>query len=262
MKELSFEDFLKTASAQSLGKFGEFLFLRYCQLKGIPCVGRHKGGVDFYVENKFSIDVKAVRHISVPSRHSFRRHNIEKQLPGVIYAYIIFWNDSVELRVEEKDLRFGDYDCSLENQFVSATWDKFDKKSVKFIDSTHGESASRLKRELTTWISENLGVRARVIQRKSTAKLGDRKGGWGADNFYTKPPHNHEIVVLLGIANGLVSFIHSYPTAEYANIKVRPKPVGTNRKEILCYDVGELSDRYKFKDVDDFKISVRQRFNL
>jgi hypothetical protein len=45
-------------------------------------------------------------------------------------------------------------------------------------------------------------------------------------------------------------------------IVVRPKPVGTNRKEILCYDVTKLLDRYKFRDIDDFKANVKERFNL
>lgn len=259
---ISFDDFVRDSSAQSLGKFGEFLFSKFCDYKNIPHLSKHKGGVDFIIDSDLLLDVKAVRHIKYEHRARFRRHNIDKQLPDVHYAYIIFWKDSIELRVEKNDVKFGSYDCFLDEKFVSSVWLEFDKKSIKFLDKKHIENTNHLKKDLTNWVFDNLGIRARVIQRKATTTLGDRKGGWGADNFYQKPPHKHEIVVLLCVANGVVSYIHSYPTSEYLNIEVRPKPVGTNRKEILCYYVDKLADRYKFKDIDDFKDNVKNRFSF
>ena len=259
---MNFEDFLQNSSAQSLGRFGEFLFSKYCFSKNITFLSKHKGGVDFIISDDLLVDVKAVRHIKFTCRDRFRRHNIDKQIPNVAYSYVIFWKDSIELRVEKDDIKYGNYDCVFQNQFISSVWTEFDKKSIKFLDKSHIEITNFLKKELTTWISENLSVKARVIQRKITANLGKRKGGWGADNFYSQPPHNHKIVVLLGMANGVVSYIHSYPTSEYLSIEVRPKPVGTNRKKILCYYVDRLSDRYKFKDIEDFKLNVQKRFNF
>lgn len=262
LNELSFEDFLKNSSAQSLGKFGEFLFSKYCLLKGISFLSKHKGGVDFVIGDDLLVDVKAVRHIKFICRDRFRRHNIEKQIHNVVYGYVIFWKDSIELRVEKNDVKFGSYDCVFDSDFINSVWEDFDKKSVKFLDRNHVENTSFLKKDLATWIADNLCIRARVIQRKASANLNKRSGGWGADNFYSQPPHNHEIVVLLGVANGIVEYIHSYPTSEYLSIEVRPKPVGTNRKQILCYFVDKLDKRYKFKDIDDFKVNVRERFNL
>ena len=263
MNDLNFNTFLKDSSAQSLGKFGEFLFAKFCLLRNIPYSSKHKGGVDFVISaDNLSIDIKAVRHISYSSRPRFRRHNIEKQLPGILYGYFIFWKDSVELRVEKNDIKYGNFDYFFDSQFIFSVWEEFDKKSIKFLDKRHVENTNLLKKDLTIWIADNIGIKARVIQRKASASLGNRKGGWGADNFYTKPPHKHQIVVLLCVANGVVSYIHSYPTDEHMNIAVRPKPVGTNRKEILCYDVSLLSDRYKFTDIEDFKSNVKQRFGL
>ena len=263
MSNLDLKTFINDSSAQSLGRFGEFLFAKFCSSKNLPYSSKHKGGVDFSFDNEnLLIDIKAVRHIKTPCRARFRRHSIERQLPDVLYGYIIFWNSSIELRVEKNDVKFGNYDCFFDNDFVNSAWESFDKKSVKFLDKSHVENTNFLKRELSVWLEEFLGVKARVIQRKASASLGSRKGGWGADNFYTKPPHKHKIVVLLCVANGVVQYIHSYPTSEHMNIDVRPKPVGTNRKEILCYDVTKLSDRYKFKDIDDFKANVKERFNL
>ncbi len=259
---LSFDDFVKDSSAQSLGRFGEFLFSKYCEYKNIPYVSKHKGGVDFVIDSNLSIDVKAIRHVKYKQRARFRRHNIEKQLPNVHYAYIVFWNNSIELRVEKNDVKFGSYDCFFDSDFINSVWEDFDKKSVKFLDRSHVETTSFLKKDLATWIADNLGIRARVIQRKASANLNKRSGGWGADNFYSQPPHNHEIVVLLGVANGIVEYIHSYPTSEYLSIEVRPKPVGTNRKQILCYFVDKLDNRYKFKNIDDFKANAKERFNL
>jgi len=259
---LSFSDFIKDSSAQSLGKFGEFLFSKFCQSKNIPFISKHKGGVDFVIETDLLLDVKAVRHVKLEQRTRFRRHNIDKQLPGVVYAYIIFWKDSIELRIEQNDLKFGNYDCFFSNELLAIAWSEFDKNSIKFLDVAHVENTKLLKSELTAWILENLGISARVIQRKSSTTLASRKGGWGADNFYHKPPHKHQIVVLICVGKGVVSYIHSYPTSEHLNIVVRPKPVGTNRKEILCYDVSKLSERYKFKDIDDFKANVKTRFGF
>jgi hypothetical protein len=259
---LTFQEFLKDSSAQSLGKFGEFLFARFCELKKINYRGEHKGGVDFIIDSNIKVDVKAVRHLKVNSRDRFRRCNIEKQLPDVHYAYIVFWKNCVKLRFEINDIKFRNYDCFFSHDLMDSTWGSFDKKSIKFLDKNHVETTKLLKKELTEWIGGNLGIKARVIQRKSTTTLGLRKGGWGADNFYTKPPHKHDLVVLLCIGNGSVSYIHSYPTKEYLNINAGPKPVGTNRKEILCYDVSKLSERFKFKDIDDFKLNVKERFGF
>jgi hypothetical protein len=260
--KLTFEEFLQNSSAQSLGKFGEFLFAKFCESKEITYKSQHKGGVDFIIDSNIKVDVKAVRHLKVNARDRFRRHNVEKQLPQVHYAYIIFWKNSVELRVELNDVNVGNYDCVFSTDLINKTWHEFEKKSIKFLDKQHVQTTKLLKDELTDWIEVNLGVKARVIQRKSTTTLGLRKGGWGADNFYQKPPHKHKLVVLLCVANGTVSYIHSYPTTEYLSIEVRPKPVGTNRKEILCYYVDRLSDRYKFKDIEDFKLNVQKRFNF
>lgn len=259
---LTFQEYLKDSSAQSLGKFGEFLFAKFCELKKINYNGQHKGGVDFIIDSDIKVDVKAVRHLKVNSRDRFRRYNIEKQLPDVHYAYIVFWKNCVELRFEINDIKFGNYDCFFSHDLMDSTWGSFDKKSIKFLDTNHVETTKRLKKELTEWIVGNLGIKARVIQRKSTTTLGLRKGGWGADNFYSKPPHKHKIVVLLGMSNGSLSYIHSYPTSEYLSIEARPKPVGTNRKEILCYDVSKLSERYKFTDLNDFKFNVKKRFGF
>jgi hypothetical protein len=260
--KVSYEQFLQNSSAQSLGKFGEFLFAKFCQLKEINYKSQHKGGVDFIIDSNIKVDVKAVRHLNVNARDRFRRHNIEKQLPQVHYAYIIFWKNSVELRFELNDVSFGNYGCFFGADLINKAWFEFDKKSIKFLDKQHVQTTKFLKLELTDWITNNLGIKARVIQRKSTTTLGLRKGGWGADNFYQKPPHKHELVVLLCVGNGAVSYIHSYPTSEYLSIEVRPKPVGTNRKEILCYDVSKLADRYKFIDLNDFKLNVKQRFGF
>ncbi|MFM1955871.1 MAG: hypothetical protein RIR20_691 [Pseudomonadota bacterium] len=257
---ITFDNFVRDSSAQSLGKFGEFLFSKFCDYKNIRHLSKHKGGVDFVIDTDLLIDVKAVRHIKYEHRARFRRHNIDKQLPDVHYAYIIFWKDSIELRVEKNDVKFGSYDCFLDENFVSSVWSGFDKKSIKFLDKNHVENANSLKKNLAVWIADNLGIRARVIQRKASANLNKRSGGWGADNFYCEPPHKHEIVVLLGVANGVVEYIHSYPTSEYLSIEVRPKPVGTNRKKILCYFVDKLANRYKFKDILDFKENVKDRF--
>jgi hypothetical protein len=260
--DLNFGDFLQNSSAQSLGKFGEFLFSKYCVLKGISFLSKHKGGVDFVIGNDLLVDVKAVRHIKFTCRNRFRRHNIDKQIPNVAYGYVIFWKDSIELRVEKDNVKFGNYDCVFESDFISLVWSEFDKRSVKFLDKKHVANTNSLKKSLTIWIANDLGIRARVIQRKASANLNKRSGGWGADNFYSEPPHKHEIVVLLGVANGVVEYIHSYPSSEYLNIEVRPKPVGTNRKKILCYFVDKLADRYKFKNIEDFKFNVQKRFNF
>lgn len=258
----TYEYFLQNSSAQSLGKFGEFLFSKYCESKDIICVSKHKGGIDFIIDKNINVDVKAVRHLNSNSRDSFRRHDAEKQLPQVHYAYIIFWKSTVELRVEINEVSFGGYDCFFDMDLINKAWHEFDKKSIKFLDKQHVQTTNLLKGDLKNWIDENLGVKARVIQRKSTTSIGLRKGGWGADNFYKEPPHKHELVVLLCVGNGIVSYIHSYPTREHSNIEVRPKPVGTNRKEILCYDASKLSDRYKFIDLNDFKLNVKQRFGF
>ena len=183
-------------------------------------------------------------------------------IPQVHYAYIIFWKNSVELKVELNDANFGNYDCVFSSDLINKTWHEFDKKTIKFLDKQHVQTTKFLKDELRDWIENNLGIKARVIQRKSNTTLGLRNGGWGADNFYQKPPHKHQLVVLLCVGNGSVSYIHSYPTSEYLSIEVRPKPVGTNRKEILCYQVSMLSDRYKFIDINDFKLNIKQRFGF
>jgi hypothetical protein len=258
-----FEDFLQNSSSQSLGKFGELLFEEFCKQEKINCKSEHEGGVDFIFKSNIKVDVKAVRHLKVNSRERFRRHNSEKQLADVHYAYIIFWKDSVQLRFEYKDFKFGNYDCFLKNDFVDNIWESYDKKSIKFVDKKHFAITKRLKAELTDWIKNNLGIKARVIQRNFTSALALRSGGgWGADNFYQKPPHKHDIVVLLSVANNDVKYIHSYPTSEYNKIPIVPKPVGTNRKPIFCYVIKELPDKYRFKDIDDFKLNVQKRFNI
>jgi hypothetical protein len=148
MKEIDFNSFLKNASSQSLGKFGEFLFSKLCESKNIPLIRKHKGGVDFVIEDNLFIDVKAVRHIKITNRARFRRHNIEKQLPNVLYGYIIFWKGSIELRVEKNDSKFGDYDCTFDSQLISSVWNEFDKKSIKFLDKKHTENTNLLKATL------------------------------------------------------------------------------------------------------------------
>lgn len=173
---LTFTDFLYNSSAQSLGKFGEFLFAKFCESKEIKYTSQHKGGVDFIIDSNIKVDVKAVRHLKVNARDRFRRHNIEKQLPQVHYAYIIFWKNSVELRFELNDVSFGSYDCFFDSDLIIKTWHEFDRKSIKFLDKQHVEITKSLKLELTDWIEVNLGVKARVIQRKSTTTLGLRKG--------------------------------------------------------------------------------------
>ena len=45
LNELSYEDFLKDSSAQSIGKFGEFLFAKFCDSKKIKCNKEHENGV-------------------------------------------------------------------------------------------------------------------------------------------------------------------------------------------------------------------------
>ena len=257
-----YEDFLQNSSSQSLGKFGEFLFEEFCKQKKINCKREHEGGADFIIKSNIKVDVKAVRHLKINTRERFRRHDSEKQLPGVHYAYIIFWKDSVQLRFEYKDLKFGNDDCSLKKGLVDNTWTNFDKKSIKFVDKKHFETTKRLKTELIDWIKKNLGIKARVIQRNFKSALALRGGGWGADNFYQKPPHKHDIVVLLSVANNDVKYIHSYPTSEYDKIPIVPKPVGTNRKPIFCYVIKELPNKYRFKDIEDFKLNVQKRFNI
>lgn len=258
-----FEDFLQNSTSQSLGKFGELLFEEFCKQKKINCKREHEGGVDFIIKSNIKVDVKAVRHLKINSRERFRRHNIEKQLPGVRYAYIIFWKNSVELRVEYKDSKFGNDDDFLKKDLIDSTWTSFDKKSIKFVDKEHFETTKRLKTELTDWIKKNLGIKARVIQRNFKSALALRGGGgWGADNFYQKPPHKHDIVVLLSVANNDVKYIHSYPTSEYDKIPIVPKPVGTNRKPIFCYEIKKLPNKYRFNDIEDFKLNVQKRFNI
>jgi hypothetical protein len=258
----SYKTFLSDSSDQSFGKFGEFLFERWCLEKKIPCAGEHKNGVDFIVENSLLVDVKAVRHIRQSKRTSFRRHPSEKQIPGVCYAYIIFWSDCVELKIERDNRGIGKFDCDIERTVVEQTWTAFEKRSIKLKDRTHTEFANSLKNDLITWLRHTLNVEARLIQRKVSANLNARKGGWGADNFYQNHSGKHQLVVLLGISDRKVVYVHSYPTAEWQNIEVQKKPVGTNRKEILCYYVDKLSDRYKFKDIEDFKLNVQKRFNF
>lgn len=254
---------MQNSTSQSLGKFGELLFEEFCKQKKINCKREHEGGVDFIIKSNIKVDVKAVRHLKVNSRERFRRHNIEKQLPGVRYAYIIFWKNSIELRVEYKDSRFGNDDAFLKKDLTDSTWTSFDKKSIKFVDKEHFETTKRLKTELTDWIKKNLGIKARVIQRNFTSALALRGGGgWGADNFYQKPPHKHDIVVLLSVAKNDVKYIHSYPTSEYDKIPIVPKPVGTNRKPIFCYEIKKLPNKYRFKDIEDFKLNVQKRFNI
>lgn len=260
--KLFFEEFLRESSAQTLGKFGEYLFEKWCEYKEIPCIRKHKNGIDFIIDDDLYIDVKSVRHLKLKKSLKFRRCDVEKQLPDVKYAYIIFWDGSVELRVESNDSKFGYYDSQIEDSLVQSAWNEFDKKAIKYLDRSHLEKAKLLKKELGEWIRNTLGVEARIIQRKSASNLDGRTGGWGADNFYKEPPHKHKLVVLLGVQNGEVSYIHSYPTDEYSRIEVRPKPVGTNRKKILCYLVGNLASRYKFKDINDFKKNVKSRFGL
>ena len=258
----AYKNFLSDSSAQSFGKFGEFLFERWCLGRKIPCAVEHKNGVDFIVDSSLLFDVKAVRHIKQSKKTSFRRHPADKQIPGVFYAYIIFWSDCVELRVERDNRGIGNFDCDIEPTVVEQSWTVFEKDSIKLKDRTHSEFAYSLKNDLKSWLRRTLNIEARVIQRKVSANLNARKGGWGADNFYQNHSEKHQLVVLLGISDGKVLWVHSYPTAEWRSIKVKPKPVGTNRKEVFCYVEKELQDRYRFADVDDFKKSVKERFGL
>jgi hypothetical protein len=262
INSITLEEFSVNSSAQSFGKFGEFLFMRWCLGKKIPCSGEHKNGVDFIVENLLLVDVKAVRHIKQSKKRSFRRHPAEKQIPGVCYAYIIFWSDCVELRVERDNRGIGKFDCDIERTVVEQSWAAFEKDSIKLIDRTHTEFAYSLKNDLKSWLRRTLNVEARIIQRKVSANLNSRKGGWGADNFYQNHTGEHQLVVLLGISHGKVLYVHSYPTAEWQKIEVQKKPVGTNRKEIFCYIEKKLSNRYRFADVAEFKKNVKDRFDL
>ncbi len=93
LNDLKFQDFLNNSSAQSIGKFGEFLFAKFCDSREISYKGEHKGGVDFIIKSDIKVDVKAVRHLKVNAKDRFRRHHFEKQLPQVHYAYIIFWKN-------------------------------------------------------------------------------------------------------------------------------------------------------------------------
>lgn len=258
----TYNSFVSDLSAQSFGKFGEFLFERWCLGQKIPCSGEHKNGVDFIVENALPVDVKAVRHITQSKKKNFRRHPVEKQIPGVCYAYIIFWSDCVELRMERDNLSIGKFDCEIERMVVEQSWTAFEKDSIKLKDRSHADFAYSLKNDLKSWLRHTLNVEARIIQRKVSANLNAREGGWGADNFYQNHSRKHQLVVLLGISDGKVLYVHSYPTAEWQNIEVQRKPVGTNRKEIFCYIENNLLNRYRFADVDEFKKNVKERFGF
>ena len=262
LNELSFEDFLKDSSAQSLGKFGEFLFKKFCDSKKIICNKEHLNGIDFIIGNNIKIDVKAVRSLKCNNKEKFRRVVIEKQLLNVHYAYLVFWKDSIELRVEINDAKYGNYDCFIDGKLLESTWLLYDKKSIKFIDRHHVEITKQLKSDLTNWIADNFDIKARVIQRKVNSSMNKRGGGeWGADNFYDDS-NNYKLVVLLAVDNGRVAFIHSYPANEHMEIPRQLKPVGTNPVEIWCYKPNMLPDRYKFNDLEDFKLKVKERFNF
>lgn len=260
--QITFEYFINNCSAQSLGKFGEFLFKKWCFNRNIPCVGKHENGIDFYIENSLHVDVKALRHIQKKKKDSFRRFPADKQIFEVCYAYVIFWSDCVELRVEREDCSVGNFDCDIEENLVEQSWVSFDKTSIKLQDRSHAEFARSLKIELKSWVRHNLNLEPRIIQRKVSSKLNARKGGWGADNFFQSNFNKYQLVILLGVSEKKVLYVHSYPTCEWQNIEVVPKPVGTNRKQILCYVVDKLPSRYKFEDLNDFKKSVKKRFGF
>ena len=52
MSNFDLKTFIKESSAQSLGKFGEFLFAKFCASKNISYSSKHKGGVDFSFDNE------------------------------------------------------------------------------------------------------------------------------------------------------------------------------------------------------------------
>jgi hypothetical protein len=260
--KLTFHDFLQNSSAQSVGKFGEFLFNKFCDFNKIICTKKHENGIDFIIHNNIKIDVKAVRSLKSNPKERFRRVVKEKQLPNVIYAYLIFWKNLIELRVEVNDFKYGSYDCFIDGNLLESTWALYDKKSIKFIDKHHVEITKQLKNELTNWIADKFDIKARVIQRKVNSAINKRGGGeWGADNFYENS-NKHKLVVLLAVENGRVAFIHSYPTNEHMEIPRQLKPVGTNPVEIWCYKPNMLPERYKFNDIEDFKLKVKERFNF
>jgi hypothetical protein len=257
----NFEHFIDNATTPTGGKFAERLFKNIMEQQGRLCIGEHKNGIDFIVKDTDKIDVKLVRHLKHNKQTRFRRYPRDKQLPGVIYAYVIFWKDCSEIRAEREDVTVPGYDCEISKTHVNKTWEEFPKKNITFPNKLHKQIIKTAKYELATWLLDTYGLRAHVISR------GDRQRNeammrrkWGPDNFYEKRPENYDLKVLLRVDQSEVYEVWSYPMNEIKKIHWKNKNIGTSAKEIIGFDPNIIDNKYIFNDLNDFKDNFYNRF--
>ena len=258
-----FQFFMANATAPSVGRYGEKLFGRICEINHWSSNTEHKNGIDFNVSGIGNIDVKVVRHLNRVKKENFRRVKQEKQLADVFYAYIIFWADLAELRIEKNNIAVVDRSMVISKDTLLDVWNDIDQTKVIFKNDDWKSKIKQKKTVLIEWIRTNWGKKARVIQRGDRARNETMfRRGWGADNFYEPDDGGVDLVVLLNVDKGEIYEIYAYPMVEKNNINWLQKNIGPNPSDVKGFNPQLLDSRFIFSDVLSFQKDFLSRFDL
>jgi hypothetical protein len=259
MNQITFDEFIRHGTSPTAGKYAELLFKNIMEYKSHQCINKHENGIDFKVEALGDVDVKVVRHFKHNKKARFRRYR--NQLPGVIYAYVIFWNDCAELRIEKYDKPIVGYDCIIPKNLIDKTWIDFPKQNINIPNQSDIKLLKEIKSSLADWLLKSFGLKARIIMRgdrERNEKMIKRK--WGADNFYEKHPNKFDLTVLLKVDKSEVYEIWSYPTKGIGEISWKEKNIGKSAKVIITFDPNIVDTKFVFKDLNEFKETFYDRF--
>lgn len=261
MLTLDLPTFLEQASAPTAGRFGEELFYSVVKETNLDISKKHAKGVDFEVEVLGSVDVKVVRSLDSAIGDDFRRTPKGHRIANVNYAYIIFRKGSCELVIESDFQVSKQLNQVIHEDLVDVTWGKFDKSKIKLKNRNSDSIKKAVKVDLVTWIEENWGQSAKVIQRGDKARNDAMiRRGWGADNFFCDADRC-DLVVLLNFNEGQVYKVYAYPISHRSEINWYPKKVGTNVQNITCWDPGKIDSKFIFNSIEDLKQEFNKRFS-
>ncbi len=256
--------YIKKATNPRVGVYGENLVAGFLKSKGYDVKKVHKGGVDFFVEKFGYIDVKVIRKLNASPGSTFPRVSEKQEIDGVSYLYVVFWQNGVELRCEDrrnpvKPLSFKFSWKKTAEVLAEAHCGNLEKYEPSYLNAIFDE-----KKKLEDWITAEWKKTGRVIHREGQRTQNSMSGRrvWGPDNFYQNKTSKRraDIVVLLYFEREAVYEVFAYPVSHLDKIGWEDKAVGPNKTGKMTFDPLELGVIYKFKDVEEFKTQFSARF--
>ena len=255
---------LKARRSTAIGRIGERLFQGCVEEHKGDIKGLHKHGADFLIKIICKVDVKARGKAEVASGGKFGKIAAKNRLAGVSYAYVVFWQDIVEIHHELDVLPAG----VIRLSWAQATHLAGDYAAIPAGDDKEKSNSGEIKKiksELANWIKTELGCRPRVIHRTNRkAQESMSLRGWGPDTFHEKSgTKKRDLIVLLYFDAEAVYRVLAYPTKWMNRIDWHSKPVGPNvSKRVKSFDPKVLSDIFIFENIDEFKATCASRFAL